>query len=178
MMKFASHNSPLLLESLGNLLSHGFTDAMESDAKQLAARAYLRASYESKDAGAKATYRLAAEEVVKSQSEMGSSNSISFSKLESQFTLELADAKQWSDELFAREKKWIEDGLNPETEFDRLYQSDPASVDVEQEPLRLANIAANLASAKHLATLVLCVGIGIGFIVWCVRATKNRRAAS
>ena len=42
MMKFGNHDSPVLLEALGDLLvSRGY----DTDGKRLAARAYLKASY-------------------------------------------------------------------------------------------------------------------------------------
>src|SRR5262249_39244711 len=44
MMRFGDHESPVLLEALGDLLCAHLYDARE-DAKQLAARAYLKASY-------------------------------------------------------------------------------------------------------------------------------------
>lgn len=58
MLRFGNHDSPVLLEALGDLLSNsnGFGGGDPEDAKQLAARAYLVASYQC-DEPARSLYR-------------------------------------------------------------------------------------------------------------------------
>lgn len=56
MMRFANYESPILLEALGDLLR---TQGYPSDAKQLAARAYLKASYGVQDDAVRDAYRAA-----------------------------------------------------------------------------------------------------------------------
>jgi tetratricopeptide (TPR) repeat protein len=121
MMKFADHENPLLLEALGDILwdSHDMQDA-----KQLAARAYLKASYRVPDAAAKKGYRSLAEDAITLQK--GPTDSLKLSDLEASFTAELQDADAWYAKLHEDERRWIREGKNPETEFDRLYTADPS----------------------------------------------------
>lgn len=115
-MRFGKHDSPIILEALGSLLTEGF-ERREDDAKHLAARAYLRASYSATDEKAKNLYRIKAIEV---------SGRFEFDGLEREFQSELAEAEAWYAELRNREISWIKSGLNPEREFDKLYLQEVA----------------------------------------------------
>lgn len=121
MMRFADHENPLLLEALGDLLYQKY---WQSDAKQLAARAYLKASYGMKDDGPREAYRKLASQALEMQVEPGTYNKISLSELEATFKQELADAQKWYDELHAKELNWIREGKDVEAEFDKLYEAD------------------------------------------------------
>jgi tetratricopeptide (TPR) repeat protein len=123
MMKFADHQNPLLLEALGDLLA----DAGDphGDAKQLAARAYLQASYHVSDAAAKEGYRSRAESALNMQ--VGyTGTQMQLPDLEASFAKELEDADAWYAKLHDDERRWIQEGKNPETEFDRLYTAEPS----------------------------------------------------
>ena len=65
MMRFGHHDSPILLEALGNLLAT--VPYGDGDGTRLAARAYLKASYEAPEPAAKAAYRDIAREALRMQ---------------------------------------------------------------------------------------------------------------
>jgi hypothetical protein len=127
MMRFAYHESPILLEVLGDLLAgvEGGYDAT-TDAKRLAARAYLRASSESQKEKARQTYRELAKVILQLQTKSEESEAtLPLEDLEKDFQGELAEASRWYADLKNRELGWIRDGLNPEEEFDKLYTEEP-----------------------------------------------------
>ena len=160
MMRFGKHDSPVLLEVLGNLLhKEAVFDDPKSDAKQLAARAYLKASYEVSDASAKSAYREMTRLTLVMQSEgRGVGRSLPVADLESDFQAELADAKQWYAEVQQNELAWIKEGKNPEKEFDRVYYQEP-SIFGAPEPENSPPIAYK-ALAAGVLVLILVVFIG------------------
>jgi tetratricopeptide (TPR) repeat protein len=113
-MRFGNHESPVVLEAMASLLSrdNGF-DEPSVDAKQLAARAYLKASYMAP--GAQSGYRQMAGDVLQMQ------KGTSLERLDRDFEREVADAKKWSEQVRQDELNWIQDGKNPEEEFARKY---------------------------------------------------------
>jgi tetratricopeptide (TPR) repeat protein len=125
MMRFGDHESPVLLEALANLLSGSPEDA-DQDAKQLAARAYLKASYVVTDEKARQAYRGMAQEALTFQSRSKSNREqLPLDELEKSFREELAQAQQWYEELHQREVAWIQGGEDPERAFARLYTEEP-----------------------------------------------------
>jgi tetratricopeptide (TPR) repeat protein len=117
MMRFANHDYPLLLEALGDLLSSPWDPTR--DAKRLAARAYLQASYVVLDPVAKTRYREFAKQALMMQT------GVTFDGLESDLKQELAEANEWYAGVKAKELEWIRDGKNPEAEFNALYVNEP-----------------------------------------------------
>lgn len=115
MMRFGNYDSPILLEALGDLLLSGDSD---SDAKQLAARAYLKASYELEDKAMQETYRRLAQQSIERQM-------LQFDALEERFLDELAEANRWFERVRADEIRWIKAGKNVEGEFAQKYYTDP-----------------------------------------------------
>jgi tetratricopeptide (TPR) repeat protein len=129
MMRFGQHDSPILLEALGSLLSDG---AEEWDGKQMAARAYLRAAAVAPNARAKEAYRqLAGTALVHQIVGNGGTRAITLEEVEADLAAELADAEAWYQELRQRELSWIAAGLDPEALFARLYDQDPVVTDFE-----------------------------------------------
>lgn len=131
MMKFGSHEHPALLEALGDLL---LTD-LQADAKQLAARAYLKASYAARDGAVAKTYRELAAAALSGWS-MQSQNPhvekrMTIEEIEAQFRVELADAQAWYAEVRADELRWIQDGRDVEREFETKYYREPAAADTQ-----------------------------------------------
>lgn len=126
MMRFAYHDSPILLEILGDLLV-GRADAYpEIDAKRLAARAYLQAAQNANDATSMAAYRKLAEKSLMMQTKHeNTQDQINLGAIEKEFQLEQADAQAWYRQLHENEVRWIRDGLDPESEFDKLYTEEP-----------------------------------------------------
>lgn len=123
-MKFGKHDSPVVLEVLGDLLSVDQAGGgnPKQDAKLLAVRAYLKASYEVQDIAARKAYRGKADYLLSYQRNGGGG----LQNLEQDFQQELAEADVWYNDLRAKEIAWIRDGLNPEAEFDKLYAQEPA----------------------------------------------------
>ena len=125
MMKFGKHDSPVLLEALGSVLVDEGHDGPH-DAKLLAARAYLKASYEVPDGPARRAYRLLADYALMMQTRArDSQEQIKLEPVEAEFQKELAEARDWYADLRERELSWIRDGKDPEAEFDKLYDSEP-----------------------------------------------------
>ena len=125
MMKFGNYDSPVLLEALGDLLlSQGY----ETDAKRLAARAYLKASYEVADPKVSDAYRTKAKECLNMQTRKGGSNTpLQLEELEAQFKMELNDAGLWYKAVIDDEQKWISSGADVQAEFERKYYQPPAA---------------------------------------------------
>lgn len=122
MMRFADFTNPLLLEALGDLL--GSPGEPGGDAKQLAARAYLQASYQVEDSAAKEKFRKLA------QGSIQMHEGLSLSKLEDDFKQELADAERWYKAVKEKEQTWTsaDEPVDVEQEFDRLYSEEPPVV--------------------------------------------------
>jgi tetratricopeptide (TPR) repeat protein len=120
MMRFADHRNPLLLEALGDLL---LADR-RSDAKQLAARAYLAAAASAPEAAA--AYRSLAAQALRLQT-VGDTQAtqLPLADLERQLAEENADAARWYDELRTRELGWIREGGDVDARFDALYTAEP-----------------------------------------------------
>ena len=125
-MKFGNHDSPILLEALADLLlSHRYS----VDAKQLASRAYLKASMESKNVQEKDAYRNKAKECLKFQTDGSKSNDeLPFGVIASQFDAEIKDAEEWYSTISGDEAAWLEQGINLDEAFEVKYYSDPAPV--------------------------------------------------
>ncbi|WP_339746049.1 hypothetical protein [uncultured Rubinisphaera sp.] len=129
MMRFGHNDSPILLEALGDLLSARSLHLGHSygylGGKQLAARAYLKASYEVDDEIAKQAYRNLAEKSLQLQLEstLGgfARQELSLNTLEESFQQELAEAKAWHDELHQDELQWIESGVDVDAAFTGKY---------------------------------------------------------
>jgi tetratricopeptide (TPR) repeat protein len=126
MMKFSNHTSPILLEVLGTLLHNDELDVREEDGKRLAARAFLKASYDAPDETARDAYLALARYALYWQiAEAHSSQQISLEQVEADFKGELAEADKWYADLREKELSWIHDGKDPEAEFNRLYAEEP-----------------------------------------------------
>ena len=116
MMRFGHHDSPVLLEALGDIL------LSKGDAKRLASRAYLKASYESKDPVVKRAYRKKATMTLGMQTKHKfTTTTLTIAELEKTFTKELKDAASWYAKLLADEKKWQEKEANMDDEFSVKY---------------------------------------------------------
>lgn len=123
MMRFAKYDSPVLLEALGTVLTRGVRSHYE-DAKMLAARSFLMASYQVSDDAARLKYRAMAGRALNMQTARNQ-DQISLQQVEDEFRSELDEGRDWYTNLRDRELSWIRDGKNPETEFDKLYHAAP-----------------------------------------------------
>ncbi len=126
MMRFANHNNPLLLETLGDLLFEYRADETFVDAKRLAAFSYLKASYGMQDPKTKAAYQDLAKNALAFQTpKPGESSQLSMAELEKEFQSLQADADSWYAELKEKEIGWIQEGRNADEEFDKLFPTEP-----------------------------------------------------
>ena len=170
MMKFGNYNSPVLLEALAGLLSYDVVgnDWPHEDAKRLAARAYLKASYEVNDPKAKEAYRQMAKDVLEMQrSGLGEflAETQTLEGLEAHFQQELSEAHNWYIALQQQESAWIHNGQNPEEEFDKLYAADP-----EMSP---SSEGSALATPVVRRTVIRCTVGGFVAIVVFVSASVS-----
>ncbi|MFK7766688.1 MAG: tetratricopeptide repeat protein [Mariniblastus sp.] len=114
MIRFGNHDSPILLAALGSLHSH------RDDSSMIAARAYLRASYETDNAETSNDFR----NLAIANLEMQVSHDIG--RVESELKDEIAQAKQLAAEIESDEKAWAEAGLNLDEKFKAKYYDAPS----------------------------------------------------
>ncbi len=176
MMKFGQHDSPVLLEALGGLLTQDASNP-EADAKLLAARVYLRASDEVPDGPSRAAYRAMAEAAIEMQTPDRRMGQITLERVEGDFQKELAEARDWYADLRGREMSWIRDGRDPEAEFDKLYDADPAvsGMDV-RDPMSTDTRLVIMLGAVGVATVLTLAAAAAG-AVYVVRRFRRTRAA-
>ena len=125
-MRFGHHDSPVLLEALGDLLSFRAMD----DGKRLAARAYLKASYEADDEAARKAYRTLARQALNMQTiHPATTSELTVEPLEATFRVELSEAREWYEQLEADELRWIREGKDADAEFARKYFAEPTVSD-------------------------------------------------
>lgn len=161
MMHFAKFDSPLLLEALGDLL----LDDFGADAKQLAARAYLHASYSVEDEQARKAYRKFADQSLNMQMQRGSE--LSLNVLETDFTKELAEGREWYETIRSDEQGWIAAGLDPEVEFSKKYYAAP----------RVAASGFPRWTAAAILVALVSLGSVLGLLTWR-RKHRQQPAAS
>ena len=127
MMRFANHESPILLKALRDLLVHKqYGSRPEIDAKRLAARVTLKLGYSAKDRSFTPAAVKEAEEIIEYQYRSGRNATVlPVAELADRFKQELAEADSWYADLRAKEIEWINSGRNPELEFDKLYAEEP-----------------------------------------------------
>jgi tetratricopeptide (TPR) repeat protein len=119
MMHFGNYDHPVLLEALGDLLSSG---RESSDANRLAARAYLKASYETDDEKAIALYRNYASSCLRVQMPNEREHrGMELSEIEDVLKKEIAEADAFFAEIAGSEQAWIEQGADVEAEFAKKY---------------------------------------------------------
>ena len=129
MMRFGNFDSPILLEALGDLLSSDGWEHPSGKAGHLAARAYLKALYESgSDEAARERLIEKANEAISSQLPGRGSGTtpIQLSTIEREFKQELEEAETWHQSVANDESRWIEEGKNADEEFSKKYYKEPS----------------------------------------------------
>ncbi len=111
MMKFGNHDSPILLEALGDILR--LIDPEASN--QLAARAYMKAYNKTKQP----IYKIKAEESIAGQKKLTKE------RFAQEFEQEEEEGKKFYDQIRQDEMEWIHKGINPEIAFAEKYYQDP-----------------------------------------------------
>lgn len=157
MMKFSNHNSPILLEALGDLLNNA-QSGVDLGAGHLASRAYLKASFLSKNDEAIKGYQVKANKARERQfsgppsyvtkEEDGNTvwnrprpphfahHAIKLEDLEKVLKLEIQAANLWVGEIKQNELNWIKDGINPDSAFSVTYYEEPSSEVVSKNKAR------------------------------------------
>jgi tetratricopeptide (TPR) repeat protein len=151
MMKFGHYDSPILLEALGSILTQK-SDFRLYDAKQLAARAYLKAAYKSKDDRASAKYRAMAKSALKMQ--VGGAGGLD--QVEKDFRQELEEANKWSVELREKELRWIREANDPDAEFAKLYSNEPQVTDFFGYRMRWRQLGIAAQFAGFVIVMTIC----------------------
>lgn len=123
MMRFGNFQSPVLLEALGDLLMQ---DGDYQAGRQLAARAYLKASYQVKNANGKEAYRKKATFALALQYTQRGGTGFSLEDLESLFQEELKEGEQHYQKIRANEHDWILDAKDLDKEFSEKYFKAPS----------------------------------------------------
>ncbi len=165
MMRFGTHDHPVLLEALGDLLCSGG----RNDAKRLAARAYLKASYGAEDRQAAVAYRQIADATLDMQTvHPNTTTQLSLADLERDLRAELEDAEAWYADVREDERKWIREGKDPEKEFAAKYYTSPRVENTESFTLMLAGRIRLL-----IGLIVVTALAAIAIPLW-----RRRRAAA
>jgi tetratricopeptide (TPR) repeat protein len=168
MMRFGKHDSPILLEALGDLLDVEFERSEpRENAKRLAARAFLKASYEVKDHDAKGKYRWLAEQALRLQADRDTDEQISLARLEIRFQTELDQGNEWYEQIRADEAKWVQSGADVDFEYSRKYYDEPTvSLPDSDDPL------------EQLVTFGIVALVGVALVVALVVYLFYRRRNS
>lgn len=116
MMRFGTHQHPILAEALGDVLSFPQVGSQE---QQLAARAYLKSALAVNDPAARAAYEKKAEEILHSQ------EGAKLADLQKAFADELAQGEAWAAQIAADEAKWIAEGVDAEASYEKKYADSP-----------------------------------------------------
>ncbi|WP_228714696.1 hypothetical protein [Posidoniimonas corsicana] len=159
MMRFGQEGSPILLEALGDLL---LADHDDNDSKHLAARAYLRASYEVHDPDASIAYREKAQQALEMQ--LGTD----FSEVESELKREIEQGKDLQRQTASDEAAWISLGKDLDAQFAEKYSGTPSF-----------KVSRFDWSPIHPVTKLMIAGLGVlvalvGLIALAVRYTARR----
>ena len=119
MMRFGNYDSPILLEALGDLLMGKEEHDNANDSKMLAARAYLKASYEVDDSSAANIYRKKAERALELQSRTN------IDEVETELKSEIEQAESFGQKITADEQMWIDSEKDVDEEFANQYYQAP-----------------------------------------------------
>ncbi|EAY25233.1 hypothetical protein [Microscilla marina] len=109
MIKFGNHDSPILLEALGDLLAMNV--GLPENATRLAYFAYQKAAIEAKDNTAKKMYH----------KKMAVLNQDKPEQLDKLLAQSIQEGKKFYQQIRNNEMRWIAEGKNPEKEFAQKY---------------------------------------------------------
>lgn len=175
MMHFGNYRSPVLLEALADLLLTGGPD---DDARLLACRALLAASYAVEDSDVRKHFRRCAENSLAMQTPPESkSEQITLDKVEAAFQAELAGAEKWFEQLSDDESTWISRDQNPEKLFAEKYtQSDKPTVAVSG--FERLNRGETDTRIKKLATFIagIAIFVAVSLGVAAIRIIRSIRS--
>lgn len=173
MMKFGNYDSPILLEVLGDMLlfEHDDNDQdMDQGARRLAFMAYAQAAIASKGP-AEHNYCQKSHAAISSQKISVLRADELKAKIEHMQTVlddAIARANEFYEEVRQNEINWINDGKNPEVEFDKMYYGVATTVTaIEETPEQItAEEQANLESeSEEGSNLLLYIVIGLAVVL-------------
>lgn len=179
MMRFGHYDSPVLLEVVGDLLR---AREHPGDANRLAARAYLKASYETKDAAVKKKYReLAGESLLMQLGPRIGTDSMTVDEVEQYFATELAEAEAWYAEVAADEQAWIAAGEDVDARFAEKYYQQPAvTLSVNEKRRKTPDeflLTALLIAGSVFLTVLIAFIVAIFFAIRWWKRRKLRLAS-
>lgn len=122
MMRFANHDSPILLEVLGDLL---FNTGNRSAARHLASRAYLKASYEVEDPKTQVIYKKRAAYLLFTQYANEEKELLDLESLQDLLEEEIKVGNAFYEKIKADELSWISAGEDVEAAFSKKYYTNP-----------------------------------------------------
>ena len=133
MMRFGNHDSPILLEALASLLLFPNDNLQTEDAIRLAARAYLKASYEVEEPAVQNAYRARAARHLRVQ-DMTSPDDpgVQVAPFENGFRRELAQAEAWFARVANDEEQWIAANDDVDAKFNAKYRRQPTTISAPQ----------------------------------------------
>ncbi|MEO1653494.1 MAG: hypothetical protein AAFU64_08120, partial [Bacteroidota bacterium] len=121
MMRFGNYDSPILLEALGDLLMQEGTDYEGGfSARQLACRAYLKASKQVNDPISKQAYRDLAQSTIFEQQDRNGSE-LKLKDVEKQLQREIKMGKAYFEMIRQSELSWIKQAKDPDFEYDESF---------------------------------------------------------
>ncbi|WP_271769960.1 tetratricopeptide repeat protein [Aquimarina algiphila] len=122
MMKFGNYDSPVLLEVLGDLL---MGTGRKGGARQLAARAYFKASYNIEDDIVKEVYKKKIVFTLFHQYTKRRGKKFTLYELEELLIEEINEGNRFYQKIRDDEMRWIRSGMDPEQEFTTKYYKEP-----------------------------------------------------
>ncbi len=122
MMKFGNYDSPVLLEVLGDLL---MGTGWKEGARQLAARAYFKASYNIEDDIVKEVYKKKIVFALYHQYTKRQGKKFTLYELEELLIEEINEGNRFYQKIRDDEMTWIRSGIDPEQEFTTKYYTEP-----------------------------------------------------
>ncbi|MEO1998443.1 MAG: hypothetical protein ABGZ17_24635 [Planctomycetaceae bacterium] len=165
MMRFGHFDSPVLLEALGDLL---LAD-LNQDAKRLAARAYLKASYAVETPQARAAYRQRAKDALAMQTRNANTTQpLDLAALERRFQTELKDAAAWYAAVQSDETKWIAAGEDADLKFSQKYYRAPSVTSAQANSVHSLPRTIQQWPTSMIAIVcgVLAVSLGVIGLRW------------
>ena len=119
MMRFGNFDSPVLLEAFAHLVMF-----QKDQAKQLAARALLKAAWETSDPLVKEKYQVMASEAISMQT------SVDLKDIEIELQREIQAGNDYFAEISAHEKAWIAAGKDADAEYAKVYFQEPSNLNL------------------------------------------------
>ncbi|MEL6109814.1 MAG: hypothetical protein AAFU85_27715 [Planctomycetota bacterium] len=160
MMRFSRHDSPVLLEVLGDL-------QLKLGSNQLAYRAYRSAARNAKDASAKKRYEEMASQAISwtiSSFQATLDNEITEESIAEDFRKELADGDAWFREVVADEKRWIAAGEAVDVRFNEKYrESPPTAITTDPKPKqRTRAYSPGVSSNTFIKSIAVVIALMVG----------------